>query len=176
MWYPFYFKKGNSGIRFPVYHPAALDWNLQKAHYVRRLFSQQSGRSWQKAIQDAQNAGFQFFFGAEQEFYLFNLDDNGKPTKEKPAMADASMAIPYSKARGSSSGMMDMFFCLPNTSQKAFPVLCYPHQMVFDIICAMGWFPVVFHFYHLKFSISVLHHPKLGEWGWPKGFALRRGF
>ena len=35
-----------------------------------------------KAIQDSQNAGFQFFFGAEQEFYLFTLDDNGNPTKE----------------------------------------------------------------------------------------------
>ena len=35
-----------------------------------------------------------------------------------PAMADASMAIPNSKARGSSSGIMEMFFCLPNTSQK----------------------------------------------------------
>ena len=34
-----------------------------------------------KAIQDAENAGYQFFFGAEQEFYLFNLDDNGNPTK-----------------------------------------------------------------------------------------------
>ncbi|WP_283683531.1 glutamine synthetase family protein [Parablautia sp. Marseille-Q6255] len=35
-----------------------------------------------KAVQDAQNAGFQFFFGSEQEFYLFCLDDNGNPTKE----------------------------------------------------------------------------------------------
>ena len=23
-----------------------------------------------------------FYFGADQEFYLFNLDENGKPTKE----------------------------------------------------------------------------------------------
>ena len=37
---------------------------------------------FKKAIQDSQNAGFQFFFGAEQEFYLFTLDDNGNPTKE----------------------------------------------------------------------------------------------
>ncbi len=35
-----------------------------------------------KAIQDAQDAGFQFFFGAEQEFYLFTLDDNGNLTNE----------------------------------------------------------------------------------------------
>ena len=35
-----------------------------------------------KAIKDAANAGVSFFFGAEQEFYLFNLDQNGKPGKE----------------------------------------------------------------------------------------------
>lgn len=35
-----------------------------------------------KAIQDAQDAGFQFFFVAEQEFYLFTLDDNGNLTNE----------------------------------------------------------------------------------------------
>lgn len=34
-----------------------------------------------KAIQAAEYAGYQFFFGAEQEFYLFQLDDNGKSTK-----------------------------------------------------------------------------------------------
>ncbi len=33
-----------------------------------------------KAIKDAADAGISFFFGAEQEFYLFNLDQNGKPT------------------------------------------------------------------------------------------------
>lgn len=35
-----------------------------------------------KAVQDAQDLGYQFFFGAEQEFYLFTLDDNGNPTKK----------------------------------------------------------------------------------------------
>ena len=34
-----------------------------------------------KAIADAKDAGYEFTFGAEQEFYLFLLDDNGKPTK-----------------------------------------------------------------------------------------------
>lgn len=34
-----------------------------------------------KAIQDAADAGVSFFFGAEQEFYLFELDPSGKPTK-----------------------------------------------------------------------------------------------
>ena len=45
-----------------------------------------------KAIEDAQKAGFTFTFGAEQEFYLFNLDENGKPT-----------IIPYDEA-----GYMDI--------------------------------------------------------------------
>lgn len=40
-----------------------------------------------KAIADAQKAGYYFTFGAEQEFYLFLLDQNGKPTK-----------IPYDEA------------------------------------------------------------------------------
>ena len=35
-----------------------------------------------KAIHEAESAGLHFAFGAEQEFYLFKLDDNGNPTKE----------------------------------------------------------------------------------------------
>ena len=34
------------------------------------------------SIQAAKISGYQFLFGAEQEFYLFELDDNGNPTKE----------------------------------------------------------------------------------------------
>lgn len=34
-----------------------------------------------KAIADAEKEGYSFRFGAEQEFYLFLLDENGKPTK-----------------------------------------------------------------------------------------------
>lgn len=34
-----------------------------------------------KAIAEAQKEGYSFAFGAEQEFYLFLLDENGKPTK-----------------------------------------------------------------------------------------------
>jgi len=33
-----------------------------------------------KAVADAKEAGFEFTFGAEQEFYLFQLDENGNPT------------------------------------------------------------------------------------------------
>jgi glutamine synthetase len=33
------------------------------------------------AMQAAKDAGYRFYFGAEQEFYLFLLDENGAPTK-----------------------------------------------------------------------------------------------
>lgn len=45
-----------------------------------------------KAVEDAKKAGYVFAFGAEQEFYLFELDENNKPTK-----------IPYDEA-----GYMDI--------------------------------------------------------------------
>lgn len=48
----------------------------------RRTFECDSRSILKQAVHDAEKAGFQFFFGAEQEFYLFNLDDNGNPTKE----------------------------------------------------------------------------------------------
>ena len=45
-----------------------------------------------KAVEDARKAGYTFAFGAEQEFYLFELDEKNKPTK-----------IPYDEA-----GYMDL--------------------------------------------------------------------
>lgn len=45
-----------------------------------------------KAVEDAKKEGYEFFFGAEMEFYLFKLDENGEPTD-----------IPYDKA-----GYMDV--------------------------------------------------------------------
>lgn len=65
-----------SGITYPDGRPFACD--------TRRLLK--------KAVQDAEKAGYHFAFGAEQEFYLFKLDDNGQPTK-----------IPYDEA-----GYMDI--------------------------------------------------------------------
>ena len=44
------------------------------------------------AVEDAKKAGYSFYFGAEQEFYLFELDDKGLATK-----------IPYDNA-----GYMDI--------------------------------------------------------------------
>lgn len=54
-----------SGITYPDGKPFACD---------TRSFLQ-------KAIDDATKAGYAFSFGAEQEFYLFELDENGRPTK-----------------------------------------------------------------------------------------------
>lgn len=34
------------------------------------------------AIEESEQAGISFYFGAEQEFYLFTLDQNGKPTNQ----------------------------------------------------------------------------------------------
>ena len=45
-----------------------------------------------KAVEDAKKSGYTFAFGAEQEFYLFELDEKNKPTK-----------IPYDEA-----GYMDL--------------------------------------------------------------------
>ena len=39
------------------------------------------------AVEDAKKAGYTFYFGAEQEFYLFELDEHGAPT-----------GIPYDRA------------------------------------------------------------------------------
>lgn len=36
----------------------------------------------QKAVRAGEELGRSFFFGAEQEFYLFKLDENGQPTRE----------------------------------------------------------------------------------------------
>ena len=78
-------------------HPDAdtlmhLPWRPEHGRVVRMFctISYPDGRTFEcdsrsilkQAVQDAEEAGYQFFFGAEQEFYLFHLDDNGNPTKE----------------------------------------------------------------------------------------------
>lgn len=55
-----------TGISYPDGTPFECD--------TRRLLKQ--------AIADAKKAGYQFAFGAEQEFYLFRLDENGNPTDQ----------------------------------------------------------------------------------------------
>lgn len=78
-------------------HPDAdtlmpLPWRPEHGSVVRmfctisypdgKAFKCDSRSILKQAVYDAQQAGYQFFFGSEQEFYLFNLDDNGNPTKE----------------------------------------------------------------------------------------------
>lgn len=88
-------------------HPDAdtlmpLPWRPEHGRVVRmfctitypdgRVYPQDSRSVLKQAVQTAREAGLQFFFGAEQEFYLFNLDDSGNPTR-----------IPYDNA-----GYMDI--------------------------------------------------------------------
>ena len=71
---------------------APLPWRPEHGRVVRmfcnithpdgKIFECDTRSILRKAIQTAHSSGFQFFFGAEQEFYLFTLDDNGNPTKE----------------------------------------------------------------------------------------------
>ena len=78
-------------------HPEAdtlmpLPWRPEHGRVVRmfcnitypdgRIFECDTRAILKKAIREAENAGHQFFFGAEQEFYLFHLDDEGNPTKK----------------------------------------------------------------------------------------------
>ena len=71
---------------------APLPWRPEHGRVVRMYctITHPDGKAFEcdtrsilrKAVQDAQNLGYQFFFGAEQEFYLFTLDENGNPTKK----------------------------------------------------------------------------------------------
>lgn len=79
-----------------------LPWRPEHGSVVRmfssitypdgRPFECDTRRLLKEAVREAQDAGYRFRFGAEQEFYLFRLDDEGEPTK-----------IPYDKA-----GYMDI--------------------------------------------------------------------
>ena len=77
-------------------HPDAdtlmpLPWRPEHGRVVRMfcsitypdgtLFECDTRSLLKKAVQKAEQTGYRFFFGAEQEFYLFHLDENGNPTK-----------------------------------------------------------------------------------------------
>ena len=77
-------------------HPDAdtlmpLPWRPEHGRVVRmfcnitypdgKVFECDTRSLLKKAITEAEQAGYQFFLGAEQEFYLFHLDENGEPTK-----------------------------------------------------------------------------------------------
>ena len=71
---------------------APLPWRPEHGSVVRmfchitypdgKIFECDTRSILKNAIEKANSSGYQFFFGAEQEFYLFKLDDNGNPTKE----------------------------------------------------------------------------------------------
>ena len=78
-------------------HPEAdtlmiLPWRPEHGRVVRMFcnitypdgtpFECDSRTILKKAVQEAEASGYRFFFGAEQEFYLFKLNENGEPTKE----------------------------------------------------------------------------------------------
>ncbi|MDE7354936.1 MAG: glutamine synthetase family protein [Acetatifactor sp.] len=81
---------------------ALLPWRPEHGRVVRMFadivrpdgqpFEQDTRRILKKAVEDAEKSGLQFFFGAEQEFYLFTTDEAGRSTQ-----------IPYDEA-----GYMDM--------------------------------------------------------------------
>ncbi len=67
-----------------------LPWRPEQGRVVRmfcriaypdgRRFECDTRSLLRKAVSDAEKEGFSFFFGAEQEFYLLELDGDGKPT------------------------------------------------------------------------------------------------
>ena len=78
-------------------HPEAetlmlLPWRPEHGKVVRMFanISYPDGRQFEcdtrsllkKAVEEAKRAGYVFAFGAEQEFYLFGLDEKGNPTME----------------------------------------------------------------------------------------------
>lgn len=78
-------------------HPDAatlmqLPWRPEHGKVVRMFttISYSNGKPFEcdaryllkKAVAEAKKAGCSFAFGAEQEFYLFKLDEHGRPTKE----------------------------------------------------------------------------------------------
>ena len=71
---------------------AGLPWRPENGRVVRMfcditrpdgsVFEADTRHLLQQAIEDAQNLGYSFSFGAEMEFYLFKTDENGEPTQE----------------------------------------------------------------------------------------------
>lgn len=70
---------------------AVLPWRPEHGQVIRlfcditypdgKTFECDTRSFLKKAIADAKKEGISFAFGAEMEFYLFNLDENGKPTR-----------------------------------------------------------------------------------------------
>lgn len=71
---------------------AVLPWRPEHGRVVRmfcdislpdgRDFEADGRKILENAVKDAEKKGIEFFFGSEMEFYLFNRDERGEPTKE----------------------------------------------------------------------------------------------
>ena len=70
----------------------SLPWRPERGRVARmfcsisypdgEIFECDSRSILKQAVRNAEKEGLRFFFGPEQEFYLFKLDNNGNPTKE----------------------------------------------------------------------------------------------
>ena len=65
-----------------------------------KLFENDTRSILRSAVQRAEKAGLSFSFGPELEFYLFCLDDDGKPTKRPYDTASYMDAAPEDKGEG----------------------------------------------------------------------------
>ena len=71
---------------------AVLPWRPEHGRVVRmfcdislpdgRDFEADGRKILENAVKDAKKKGIEFFFGSEMEFYLFNRDERGEPTRE----------------------------------------------------------------------------------------------
>lgn len=71
---------------------AVLPWRPEHGRVVRmfcdislpdgRDFEADGRKILENAVKDAEKKGIEFFFGSEMEFYLFNRDERGEPTRE----------------------------------------------------------------------------------------------
>ena len=107
----------------------ALPWRPEHGRVVRmfcsitgldgKIFECDTRSLLRRAVQDADRAGYQFFFGAEQEFYLFRLDDNGTPTKiphDHAAYMDIAPEDKGEDIRREVCLMLDQMGILPESS------------------------------------------------------------
>ncbi|MCQ2484256.1 MAG: glutamine synthetase family protein [Clostridia bacterium] len=86
---------------------SALPWNPDYGRMVRmycsvcypdgRLFENDTRSILKKAVETADKAGYEFCFGAEMEFYLFKIDENGDSVKIPYDNASYMDIAPYDK-------------------------------------------------------------------------------
>lgn len=87
---------------------AALPWSPEHGRVIRMyctvtypdgsVFENDTRSILIKAIETADKAGYEFYFGSEMEFYLFKLDDNGESVKIPYDKAEYMDIAPYDKS------------------------------------------------------------------------------